>query len=213
MVHVKICGITNWADAKIAMDFGAAALGFNFYRGSPRRIAVSRARDIISQLPKRTTTVGVFVNAAEIEVLQIAQSAKLRLVQLHGDESPNSVERLTREYPVIKAFQVGTQFRECQMGRYKSAAGFLLDAFNPGMYGGTGKVFDWRVVSTAKRYGPIILAGGLRTENIAEALWKVRPFAVDICSGVEARPGKKDPRKIKAMMLEIERASEWAIGR
>lgn len=213
ITHVKICGITNWADAKLAIDSGADALGFNFYKRSPRRVSYSCAKEIISKLPERITTVGVFVNAAEKEVVQIAHGANLSLLQLHGDESPNAAERLARACPVIKAFQVGPQFRAHQMGRYKSAAGFLLDGFNPVMYGGTGELFDWRVVNIAKQYGPIILAGGLRADNIAEALRKVRPFAVDICSGVEARPGKKDPRKIKAIMMEIERASEGVIGR
>lgn len=205
MVYVKICGITDWADAKLAVAAGADALGFNFYKGSPRRISLSNAREIIRHLPRRVAAVGVFVNATEKETLRIARAANLSALQLHGEESPKAVERLAQQYPVIKAFRVGPQFRARELGKYRSAAAFLLDGFDPVHPGGTGKTFHWRIVREAKRFGPVILAGGLRTENVAEAIREAGPFAIDVCSGVEARPGKKDARKVKALMTAVDR--------
>ncbi|HKW88027.1 MAG TPA: phosphoribosylanthranilate isomerase [Candidatus Acidoferrales bacterium] len=206
MVSVKICGITNWADAKLAVDSGADALGFNFYRRSPRRISFSRARKIISKLPREITAVGVFVNASEKEILRIARGVKLGFLQLHGEESPRSVERLALEFPVIKAFRVGPKFQARELQKFKNATAFLLDGFEPRRHGGTGKTFDWRLLNAAKRFGPVILAGGLRSENVADAIRKAKPFAIDVCSGIETRPGKKDAGKVKSLMAEVERA-------
>jgi phosphoribosylanthranilate isomerase len=203
MVRVKICGITNWTDAKLAIDEGADALGFNFCTESPRRITTSSAKDIIRRMPRRVAAVGVFVNAREHEILRIARAADLAALQLHGEESSAMVERLAREFPVIKAFRVRPRFRLGSLARYKAASAFLLDGFDPKLRGGTGKKFDWRVAITARKYGPVILAGGLRAENITDAIRRARPFAVDICSGVETRPGKKDAKKVKALMMAV----------
>jgi phosphoribosylanthranilate isomerase len=203
MVRVKICGMTNWADAKLAVAEGADALGFNFYRESPRRISVSHAREIIRHLPRRVAAVGVFVNAAEKEILRTARAANLSMLQLHGEESPETVKRLAREYPVIKAFRVGPEFRARDLRKYRGAAAILLDGFDPVQHGGTGRTFDWRIVREAKRFGPVILAGGLRPQNVAAAIRNAKPFAIDVCSGVEARPGKKDPKKLRALMASI----------
>jgi phosphoribosylanthranilate isomerase len=205
MVRVKICGITNWADAKLAIAAGAIALGFNFYGASPRRIALRQARKIIRRMPRRVAAVGVFVNATEKEILRIARAANLSMLQLHGEESPKTVARLAREFPVIKAFRVGPRFRARELAPYMGAAAFLLDGFDPGRHGGTGKTFDWCKVREAKTFGPIILAGGLRAENVAEAIRSARPYAIDVCSGVETRPGKKDAQKLKALMGAVKR--------
>ncbi len=203
---MKICGITNWKDAKIAIDAGADALGFNFYAESPRRIAVSRAKEIIRHMPSRVAAVGVFVNGYAGEVLRIAHAANLGMLQLHGEESPATVERLAREYPVLKAFRVGPRFRISELERYASASGFLLDGYDVKRRGGTGKVFDWRVAREAKRYGPVILAGGLHAENVDNAIRQVKPFGLDVCSGVETRPGEKDTKKVKQLMASVKRA-------
>lgn len=208
MVSVKICGITNWDDAKLAMDAGADALGFNFYAKSPRRIAASRAKEIIRHLPSQVTAVGVFVNNSAKEMMSIARSANLGALQLHGEESPATVERLARQYPVIKAFRVGPRFRARELKKYPSAAGFLLDGYDTKHHGGTGKRFDWRVAREAKRYGPVIVAGGLRAENVAEAIRQVKPFGIDVCSGVEERPGRKDAKKVKRFMAAVRRVRQ-----
>lgn len=205
MVRAKICGITNWADATVAMDAGADALGFNFYSKSPRRIAVLRAKEIIRRMPRRVAAVGVFVNASVGEILRIARAVNLGMLQLHGEESPATVERLSREYPVIKAFRVGPRFRASEMQRYKGAAGFLLDGYHENRHGGTGRRFDWRIAREAKSQRPLILAGGLRAENISSAIRQVNPFAVDVCSGVESQPGKKDLKLMRKLMGAVER--------
>lgn len=206
MVRVKICGITNWRDAKAAIDAGADALGFNFYAKSPRKISIAHAREIIRHMPKNVSAVGVFVNARETEVLRTARAAWLNVVQLHGDESPRAVSRLSQDFPVIKAFRVGHNFRAKDLRRYGDAAAFLLDGFDKKARGGTGRTFDWRMANDAKQFGPVILAGGLKKENVAAAIRDVQPFAVDVCSGVEAAPGKKDLKKMRGLMTEVREA-------
>ncbi|HEV2615245.1 MAG TPA: phosphoribosylanthranilate isomerase [Candidatus Acidoferrales bacterium] len=206
MISIKICGITNWEDAKVAMDAGADALGFNFYTNSPRRIALSHAKRIIRHMPRRVAAVGVFVNASPKEMLRVARATDLGALQLHGEESPDTVERLAREYPVIKAFRVGPRFRVSELQRYPCAAGFLLDGYDTEQRGGTGKRFDWGVAREAKRYGPVILAGGLRETNVAEAIRQANPDALDVCSGVEVRPGKKHAKKLKQLMAAVKAA-------
>lgn len=205
-IKVKICGITNWKDAKIAIDAGADALGFNFYAKSPRRIAVSRAKEIIRHMPSHVTAVGVFVNGSASAVLRIAQTTNLGMLQLHGEESCATVERLAQEYPVIKAFRAGPRFRARELKKYPGAVGFLLDGYDAEHRGGTGKRFDWNVARDAKRYGPVILAGGLRAENVDDAIRRVKPFGLDVCSGVETRPGKKNAKKVKQLMARVKRA-------
>jgi phosphoribosylanthranilate isomerase len=203
MVRVKICGITNWTDARLAVTAGADALGFNFYRQSPRYIAPDEARLIATRLPRRILLVGVFVNAAPEDVLRAARNVDLNLVQLHGEESPADVQELSESFPVIKAFRVQRGFGGERLKRYRGAAAFLLDAFDAKRRGGTGKTFDWSVAKKAKKYGAIIVAGGLTPENVAGAIRQAQPFAVDICSGVESRPGRKDPDRLDALMHEI----------
>jgi phosphoribosylanthranilate isomerase len=206
MVKVKICGITNWADAKAALDAGADALGFNFYAPSPRFIAPDDARQITRRMPRRASAVGVFVNESAARVLRMARTAGLDLVQLHGDESPRFVSEMSKKFLVIKVFRVRSGFRPARLTRYSEAAAFLLDGFQPRLRGGTGKTFDWRLAVEAKRYGPVILAGGITPENVARAIAEVDPFGVDVSSGVEAHPRKKDPMKIRAFMRAVETA-------
>ncbi len=203
MVRVKICGITNWTDARLAVTAGADALGFNFYRQSPRYIAPDEARLIATRLPRRVQLVGVFVNAPTEDVLRAARNVDLNFVQLHGEESPADVQELSESFPVIKAFRVRPGFGGERLKRYRAAAAFLLDGFDAKRRGGTGKTFDWSVAKKAKKYGAIIVSGGLTPANVAGAIRQAQPFAVDICSGVESRPGRKDPDRLDALMHEI----------
>jgi phosphoribosylanthranilate isomerase len=195
-VKVKICGITNWADAHSAVEAGADFLGFNFYSGSPRYIAPAKARRIVKRLPKNVSAVGVFVNETEENILAIAGDVGLDYLQLHGDESPVMVSHLKSSLPVIKAIRVKKPFSTGTFARYKDATAFLLDGFDRKRRGGTAKTFDWELARRAKNYGRIFLAGGLTPANVGEAIHAARPYAVDVCSGVEARPGKKDAAQI-----------------
>jgi phosphoribosylanthranilate isomerase len=205
-VRVKICGITNWADAKLAVDAGADALGFNFYPPSPRAVAPAQAWGIIRRLPRSVEAVGVFVNWPAEAVAALAGALRLGAVQLHGEETPRVVGQLAGAYPVVKAFRARADFRPARLRRYRRAAAFLLDGFRQRLRGGTGRQFDWRIAERAKRYGRIILAGGLGPENVAEAILAVRPFAIDVCSGVEARPGRKDPARLRELFRQVESA-------
>jgi phosphoribosylanthranilate isomerase len=207
VVRVKICGITNWADAKLAVDVGANALGFNFYPPSPRCVTPAQAWEIIRRLPPFVEAVGVFVNWTSGAVEAMARAVGLSAVQLHGEESPAMVAGLAARRAVIKAFRVRRGFRPEVLARYQRAAALLLDGFREGLRGGTGKQFDWRVAQRARRYGRIVLAGGLAPENVAQAIFDVRPFAVDVCSGIEAKPGKKDPVRLRELMHAVEMAN------
>ncbi|MFZ0784360.1 MAG: phosphoribosylanthranilate isomerase [Candidatus Acidiferrales bacterium] len=210
-VKVKICGITNWVDARRAVTEGAELLGFNFYAGSPRYVEPAKAKRIVSRLPKQTLVVGVFVNESEQKMLEIARAVGLDALQLHGDETPAMVARLKRSFPVIKAIRVKASAAGTgQMGRFKQATALLLDGFDGRQRGGTGKTFDWEIARRAKKHGRIFLAGGLTPENIGAAIRAARPYAVDICSGVEARPGKKDPALMKNLMRAARHAQKSA---
>jgi phosphoribosylanthranilate isomerase len=198
MVRLKICGITNHRDAQLCVDSGADWLGFNFYARSPRYISPSQAHQIIRRLPRRIHAVGVFVNLSATQILQIARASDLTMVQLHGDENPRFLAQLANSYPVIKAFRVRSHSAPKELKRFAQAEAFLFDGFHPEFRGGAGARFDWRIARAASRYGRIILAGGLTPENLPTALKQARPFGIDVCSGVESSPGKKDPRKLKA---------------
>lgn len=199
-VKTKICGITNAADARRAVEAGAEFLGFNFYEKSPRYIRPATAKRIARGLPKRVKRVGVFVNESEENVVAIARQVGLNFVQLHGEEAPAFIARVRRRVQVIKAVRVRPGFRAVELKKYRNAAAILLDGFDPVKHGGTGKTFDWSVARRAARRQRIFLAGGLTAENIGNAIRSVKPFAVDVCSGVESRPGKKDAAKLKALM-------------
>jgi phosphoribosylanthranilate isomerase len=209
MVRVKICGITNWADAAAALDAGANALGFNFYAPSPRYIPPSHARTIVSRMPPGVDAVGVFVNASFAEANEIGLAIDLDVLQLHGDETPEAVAQLSESWPLIKAFRVSPEFRAEQLDAYRSHTDFfLLDGFSKDTRGGSGRTFDWSVAREAKQHGRIFLSGGLNAENVREAVLQVRPFAVDVCSGVEASPGKKDAARVRAFVEAAAAASK-----
>jgi phosphoribosylanthranilate isomerase len=202
-VKVKICGITNWADAQRACAEGVDFLGFNFYPLSPRYIAPTAARQIVRRLPRKVDAIGVFVNETQEKTLEIARAVGLDYLQLHGDESPDTTRRLQRFFPVIKAIRVRDSFRPAQLAKYGHCSAILLDGFDRRSRGGTGKTFRWDVAKSAKKYGRIFLAGGLAPDNIAEAIFAAQPYAVDVCSGVEARPGKKDAARLAALMRAL----------
>jgi phosphoribosylanthranilate isomerase len=202
MVKVKICGITNLKDARQAVKAGADFLGFNFYSRSPRFVTPRTARRILQRLPKRIASVGVFVNEREGRMLKIARQVGLDYIQLHGEESPADIAQLARNLPVIKAVRVRESFRATELARYKRVSAFLLDGFDRRRRGGSGRTFLWNIALRAKRAGHIFLAGGLTPENVTQAIRSARPYAVDVCSGVEAKPGKKDP----ALVLNFMRA-------
>jgi phosphoribosylanthranilate isomerase len=200
-VRVKICGITNLHDALAAVDFGADALGFVFFRESPRYISHDDASLIISKLPSFITTVGVFVNENREQVEKITSWAGVDVIQLHGDEPPYMCHFSRR---VIKAIRVKSLESLDPLTHYEDrVSAFLLDTFSPNAFGGTGRTFNWDIASHAKQFGKIILSGGLSPENIADAVNRVRPYGVDVSSGVESEKGKKDHKKMK---LFIERA-------
>jgi phosphoribosylanthranilate isomerase len=204
MVRVKICGITNSGDALLAAELGAHALGFIFYKKSPRSVTPDKARRIIGQLPPFVATVGVFVDEDAAAVREIASLAGLDWVQLHGRESPDYCCSLGRR--VIKGFRVKGEEIYAQLTEYQGAAqAFLLDAYKPGKPGGTGETFNWEIARQVKKCGPIILAGGLNPDNVAEAIRIAQPAAVDAASGVEAAPGKKDPEKLRAFFEAIKK--------
>ncbi|MEK7871043.1 MAG: phosphoribosylanthranilate isomerase [Nitrospirota bacterium] len=207
MIKVKICGITNLDDAMVAVDAGADALGFIFYKDSPRYIEPSKAGEIIKNLPPFVNTVGVFVNEKEPEVTRVIESTRIDILQLHGEEPPGFCALFNK--PVIKAIRVKERESITCLANYNVSA-FLLDSYNRKGYGGTGEGFDLDIAVEAKKFGRIILSGGLTPENIADAIEKVRPYAVDVSSGVEASKGKKDHEKIR---LFIERAKSRGLGR
>ena len=202
MVRVKICGITNVDDALMAVEAGADALGFVFFHKSPRCVTPERGAEIIRKLPPFVQCVGLFVNETAALVNAVADQCRLDIIQLHGDESPEFCDRIGRR--VVKVFRMKDVESLAKMQEYR-VAGYLLDAWSPSAYGGTGHTFDWDMARDARRHGPLILAGGLTPENVAAAVIHVKPYAVDVSSGVEAVPGKKDPAKVREF---IRRAKE-----
>lgn len=203
-VAVKICGITDYEDASMAVELGADALGFIFAH-SPRQVTPQKARDIISAIPPFAKTVGIFVNQDPIEINKIVRYCGLDLVQLHGDESPDFCNELMPY--TIKALRIKneTSLRTAQAYRGKVRA-LLLDTYSKDKAGGTGEAFDWQLAIKIKKLGiPIILAGGLGPSNIDGAISTVRPYAVDVNSGVEKRPGKKSHALIKDLMEKVKR--------
>jgi phosphoribosylanthranilate isomerase len=197
------------------VDLGADALGFNFFPHSPRVVTPAGAWAILRRLPPMVTSVGVFVNWPADVVAELAGALRLDAVQLHGHERPEEVRKLAGRFRVIKAFSVRPGFRLATLGQYRAASAVLLDGFRRGLFGGTGRMADWRMARKASRYGRVILAGGIHPGNVAQAIAEARPYAVDVASGVEARPGKKDPQALRALMREVgaaNRAAEQASG-
>ena len=196
-VKVKVCGMTNLKDALVAVEEGADAVGFIFYKKSPRSVTMKLVREIILELPPFVDTVGVFVDETAEQINKIADNCNLDLIQLHGNESPTFCKRMRRR--VIKAFRVKDMQSVKKLSSYQ-VSGFLLDTFSENLHGGTGKVFDWNLALPAKKFGPVIMAGGLTPNNVRQAIQRVRPYGVDVCSGVESEPGIKDHKKIKAFL-------------
>jgi phosphoribosylanthranilate isomerase len=205
MVRVKICGITNAADALAAIDAGANLLGFNFYSKSPRYITKTEAAEILPQLARKVKAVGIFVNESPAEVTALCRSLKLGAAQLHGDESADVVAAVARSIPVIKAFRIETNFPLATLDEYPDAFAYLFDAAQTGQYGGSGSTTDWDVARRAALGSRIILAGGLKVENVAAAVRIVRPYGIDVASGVESRPGKKDHGRLQEFIREVRR--------
>jgi phosphoribosylanthranilate isomerase len=194
VVKVKIEGIRTLEDAEMAIDAGADILGFVFYPPSPRAVDIPAARDIVRELPPFIATIGVFVDEPLEYVRKVRDDVGLHAVQLHGNEPPDMVRSLGPR--TIKAFRVGPDFSPSAIVRY-GVSTFLLDAYRKGFPGGTGETFDWDVAVECRSLGRLILAGGLNPGNIAEAITRVRPYAVDVASGVESEPGRKDPALVK----------------
>lgn len=197
MVKVKICGITTVEDALHAAACGADALGFVFYEQSPRHVTEETARAIVAALPPFVTTVGLFVNEDPVRIEEIACRCGLDAIQLHGDEPPQGCHFPPRR--VVKALRVRGAESLTDLDDYAVSA-VLLDAWVPGSYGGTGHTFNWELAAAAARRRPVILAGGLTPENVAGAVAAVRPYGVDVSSGVEGAPGRKDPEKVAAFI-------------
>lgn len=204
-VRVKVCGIRSLEEAEASIDVGADVLGFNFWPRSPRYVAPELAREIISKLPPLVAHIGVFVNEVRETVEAIASDLRLAAVQLHGDESPAFCASLAG-VKTIKALRVGDGFEPESIKRFPVSM-ILLDTGIAGSYGGTGKTFDWSLAAECAHLRPIILAGGLTADNVGEAITTVRPAAIDVCSGVEAEPGRKDLAKLRSFMLAVTKAN------
>ena len=198
MVKVKICGITNATDATFAVRAGADALGFNFVPGSPRRIEPAKVKPIVMELPPFVASVGVFADSDPVKIIEIMDFCGLGYVQLHGHETPLVCEKL-KGRKILKAIRIRSEEDLRELQHYQ-VDGFLLDAYVKGTQGGTGVSFDWDIARAASRFGKIILAGGLRPENVAEAVAAARPYGVDVASGVEEAPGKKSKRLVEAFI-------------
>lgn len=209
--RIKICGITRWEDAQLAVDLGAAALGFNFYPSSPRHIDPVAARAIILKLPPLITPVGIFANESDDEyVAGVARESRVSVLQLHGPQFPPRDGALA-QFPWIRAVAVREGFQPETL-RELGGDAFLLDAFDAELLGGTGRPFKWVLAGEANRFGTIILAGGLTPENVGQAIRGVRPFAVDVASGVETSPGVKDDKKLKRFFAAVKEADRFMEG-
>ncbi|WP_339082400.1 phosphoribosylanthranilate isomerase [Pseudomonas sp. TMP9] len=204
VVRSKICGITRIEDALAAVEAGVDAIGLVFYAPSPRCVTLQQARLIIAALPPFVTTVGLFVDASRCELGEILDAVPLDLLQFHGDETPDDCDGYHRPY--IKALRVRPDDDiAAQVALYKNASGLLLDTYVPGIPGGTGEAFDWSLVPDNVDK-PVILAGGLTAENVAQAIAQVRPYAVDVSGGVELAKGIKAATKIRAFMQAVRAA-------
>jgi phosphoribosylanthranilate isomerase len=202
--RVKICGICRAEDASRAVALGASAIGFVFWPSSPRYIEPARAREIAAQLPPQVTAVGVFVDQPPADVAEVAALVPLGAVQLHGTESIGAFAHITQ--PLIKAVAVTADFDVARLADIPPFVTVLLDAHDPIRRGGTGRTIDWTVAAEIARRRPTILSGGLTSANVAEAIARVRPHMIDVSSGVESAPGRKDDDKLKEFFAAIEAA-------
>jgi phosphoribosylanthranilate isomerase len=207
MTRVKFCGVTDPADARRVVDLGAWALGMIFWPGSPRACAVEDAEAIGAELHRRLELVGVFVNASLDEVALVADRCRLSMLQLHGDEGPAYCQEAARRTgaKVMKAARVHDAAQVRDLQRFHTDF-HLLDAYSPRTPGGTGESFDWELARLHPDTPPVVLSGGLDADNVGEAIEAARPFAVDVASGTEAAPGRKDPAKLTAFARAVEAA-------
>ena len=213
MTNVKVCGITSAEDARLAHELGAWAIGLIFHPASPRSCEIPAAEEIGSELKRSLEVVGVFVNSTLEEVAQTAERCSLTALQLHGDEGPAYCREAARRTGcrVIKAARVTDLAAIRDLERFRVDA-HLLDSHVPGRRGGTGETFAWELVRAHPRSVPVIVSGGLRPDNVADAVAATRPFAVDTASGTEAAPGRKDPRKLRGFFSAVRRAATAADG-
>ena len=200
-MFIKICGITNAEDAKAAAVRGADAVGFIFWPSSPRFIEPDAARSIVAMLPPSTAAVGVFVNQSSAHINDVAARVGLRAVQLHGDETEAFAGEISR--PVIKSVALASGGAP-DVERWPKSITLLLDVHDPVRRGGTGTTVDWSMASELARHRRVILAGGLNPENVAEAITRVRPYGIDVSSGVERSPGKKDHDRLAALFEAVQ---------
>jgi phosphoribosylanthranilate isomerase len=213
MTWVKICGTTNLEDALVAVEAGADAVGFVFYEKSPRKIGLEAAREIVEKLPQSVEKVGVFVNEYEDSICAVADEAGLTAFQMHGDdEDPHVADLVVGRRPSLKVFAAISMHHASPVGwasmwEADVVHAFLVDSGTQLKLGGTGDVFDWkasvRTVDEIGRFGQLVLAGGLTPGTVAEALGILKPWGVDVASGVEARPGRKDPEKVRAFVKAV----------
>ena len=204
MIPVKICGITSCEDAELAVNYGASAIGMIFYQDSPRNIYPDKVAAWISSIPEKVKKVGVFVNEKQKNIKTIVEKLNLDYIQLHGDESPEYCDKMIK--PVIKTFRVGTNFDPDILDNFQVHA-FLFDTYQEVKYGGTGKSFNWDLISDLETNTPIILSGGLSPENIIKGIETVQPSAIDVNSGVELEPGVKDKVKVERLFNTIENSN------
>jgi phosphoribosylanthranilate isomerase len=206
--RVKICGITNVEDARAAVDLGAWAIGMIFHEGSPRRCELEEAAAIGAALRRKVELVGVFVNAPFDEVMEVLDNVPLTILQLHGEEGPSYANEARRRtgLKVMKAARVRDGAAVRALSAYRTDF-HLMDSHVPGTWGGSGQRFDWKLAAEHPHKPPLVLSGGLDPGNVAEAIEVARPFAVDVASGVEAEPGRKDPEKLRQFFESVERAA------
>jgi phosphoribosylanthranilate isomerase len=204
-LFVKICGITRLEDALDAADSGTDAIGFNFYPPSKRYLSVERAARIVQHLPSKLLKVGVFVNPERSEVLRAIERLNLGAIQFSGNESPPEVTGYP--VPVFKAIRIENSASLQRLTMFKTDI-FLLDTYRDGEFGGTGKTFDWKIGFQARSFGKIIIAGGLSPENVVDAVAAAKPYGVDVSSGVETSPGKKDRKKMESFIRRARAAED-----
>ena len=201
MTRIKICGITREEDALAVASCGANAIGLVFYQKSPRHVTMQQAAQLAAAIPPFVTRVGLFVNPSEEEVRNVLHQVPLDVLQFHGEEAPEFCAQFGRSYLKAVRVKAGVDLIQCA-ARYRSAQGLLLDAYVEGTHGGTGESFDWALIPHDLPL-PVILSGGLHAGNVAQAIKQVRPYAVDVSSGVEAEKGIKDAAKIAAFINEV----------
>ena len=204
---VKICGLTNVDDAREAVSLGAWAIGMIFHDGSPRRCELEDAAEIATALRRKVELVGVFVNSPLDDVMGVLESVPLTILQFHGDEGPSYCDEARRRtgLKLMKAVRVRDRAAVKALSAYRTDL-HLMDAHVPGQWGGTGERFDWELAADHPREPPLVLSGGLEPDNVAGAIATAHPFAVDVASGVEAAPGRKDHEKLKSFFAAVERA-------